>query len=318
MLRWGIAGLGNIAHRVAADFRYVENGVLTCVASRSADKAKKFAQQYGADRVYSDYEQMAKSDAIDAVYIATIHPTHYQIAKLFLSYGKHVMVEKPAVISVQQWQDLVEVAHQNQCFLMEAMKFPLFPAYRQLKQHLNQNSESITNINACFGNYHPFDDQWHLFDKTLYGGAKYDVGCYLLWLYVDLLEIKNYDELELHRFESTVNQASLVDERTDFVLSKPVAGVLRSSIVDDYQRSASITSTDSRIKIHGKWWNPKYIEIENSQGKVTLDNRSDVGGGFQYEFTHFADCVANGLTQSPINSHAKTMVVLSALEANGK
>lgn len=47
--------------------------------------------------------------------------------KIFLEQRKHVMIEKPTAIR----QNLVHTAKENHCFLMEAMKFPLFSAYQK-------------------------------------------------------------------------------------------------------------------------------------------------------------------------------------------
>ena len=47
-VRWGIVGLGSIAHTFAKDLALVTGGSLVAVASRSIQKAKEFANEYGA------------------------------------------------------------------------------------------------------------------------------------------------------------------------------------------------------------------------------------------------------------------------------
>ncbi|EDP59722.1 Gfo/Idh/MocA family oxidoreductase [Vibrio sp. AND4] len=315
MLNWGIAGLGNIAYRVAKDFDYISNGRLIAVASRCKEKSKKFAAEFSVDHAFGSYEDMANCSSVDAVYVSTIHPLHYPLAKLFLSQGKHVMVEKPAVVSVSQWLDLVETAKRNSCFLMEAMKFPLFPAYVKMKQYLLEGNHRVNKINACFGNHHVFDRNWHLFDKTLYGGAKYDVGCYLVWLYVDLLYSYITSDIDVNRIEATINENSDVDERTDFIFKKPAQATLQSSIIDNYPRDALITTDRSTIKIHGKWWNPKKIDVHHYNNVFSIDDSKSQGGGFQYEFIHFAECVFQGFNESPLITHKKTEIVLKLIES---
>ncbi|WP_341663334.1 Gfo/Idh/MocA family oxidoreductase [Vibrio sp.] len=316
MLRWGILGLGNIANRVASDFTHVYNGELVAVSSRSKKRAKDFSDTYDVGTIFTSYELLIKSDNVEAIYIATIHSSHYELARACLKHGKHVMVEKPAVTSPEQWEELTQLAKENHCFLMEAMKFPLFPAYQELKALIKKELGRVNNISACFGNYHRYDSCWHLFDKQHFGGAKYDVGCYLAWLYVDLLEVKNKKSLKLSRIETRVNDKSQVDERTDFFFSQPSQAILRSSIVDDYSREASITTEKANIKIHGKWWNPKKIEIYSQQNNHIIDYSDSLGGGFHYEFNHFAECISLGLNESPILTHKKTYLALTIIDSD--
>ena len=56
IIRWGIIGLGNIAHKFAKDLMTVEGCELYAVASRSQDKAKAFATEYQALKAYSTFQ----------------------------------------------------------------------------------------------------------------------------------------------------------------------------------------------------------------------------------------------------------------------
>ena len=92
-IRWGIAGPGTIANKFAKAVKNVQGAELAAVASRSLDKAEEFAEKWQIPTAFSSYEQMAQSDAVDAVYVSTIHPFHRSTAELFLKAGKHVLCE---------------------------------------------------------------------------------------------------------------------------------------------------------------------------------------------------------------------------------
>ena len=77
-IRWGIVGPGNIARKFATAVKNVEEAELVAVASRSAERGNAFALEYGIPRMFTSYEEMAASPDIDAVYIATPHPTHHK------------------------------------------------------------------------------------------------------------------------------------------------------------------------------------------------------------------------------------------------
>jgi predicted dehydrogenase len=56
--KWGIIGLGKIAHKFASSLPYVPGAVVHAVASRSLDKAQLFAQQYNAPHALGSYEEL--------------------------------------------------------------------------------------------------------------------------------------------------------------------------------------------------------------------------------------------------------------------
>lgn len=62
---WGIIATGSIAAKLAEAINSNENSVLYAVASRSENKAKDFAEKFGAIKHYSSYEQLAADENVD-------------------------------------------------------------------------------------------------------------------------------------------------------------------------------------------------------------------------------------------------------------
>ena len=95
MLRFGTVGTSWITDS------YIEGALdsglwtLAAVYSRTREKGLAFGAKYGVDTVFTDLEEMAASDAIDAVYIASPNKLHTAHARVFLEHGKHVICEKP-------------------------------------------------------------------------------------------------------------------------------------------------------------------------------------------------------------------------------
>ena len=71
------------------------NAQIVAVASQSEEKAKQFAQQYGIDRAYGNYDEFVQDDEVEIVYIGTLHPMHKDGALRCLKAGKAVLCEKP-------------------------------------------------------------------------------------------------------------------------------------------------------------------------------------------------------------------------------
>lgn len=120
-MRFGILATGKIAEKMANTTRQVEDAVLFAVASRSEEKAKIFAAEFGAEKAYGSYEGLLNDPEVDVVYVALPHPMHYQMVKQSLEYGKHVLVEKPIAVNLKQAEELFALAREKGLFLMEAM-----------------------------------------------------------------------------------------------------------------------------------------------------------------------------------------------------
>ena len=91
---WAILGCGKIAGKFASDLKHLDRARLYAAASRSESRAQSFAQEFGFQRAYGSYEEMAADPEVDVVYIATPHSHHMEHARLCLEHKKAVLCEK--------------------------------------------------------------------------------------------------------------------------------------------------------------------------------------------------------------------------------
>ena len=101
---------------------------MLAVASRSVDRAEKFAAVHGIERAYGSYAEMMLDDDVDVLYIATPHPQHYLIALAAINAGKAILVEKTFTATVAGAEKVIQTARQRQVFAMEAMWTRFQPA----------------------------------------------------------------------------------------------------------------------------------------------------------------------------------------------
>lgn len=291
LVRWGIAGIGQIAHRFAADLvSHSPNAILYGGAARSQARACDFITQYGGIVSYGSYEDLANDPNIDAVYIATINPMHQPLIQLFLNHGKHVLVEKPALTNLSDWDEMYALADEKGLLLVEAMKSITFPAYRALRSFIQQNNIRLNHIEAAYGGAVPFDSNNRVFDPTLCGGASLDVGVYPLWLYADLCDCLGVPIESFNTEFIQDNPESGVDETAIYRFSGPLSAEIGASITRDMSRVATLTGPDITITIEDKWWNPKVINI-TYQGQTTQINTQPDGGGFEHEIQHVSQLI---------------------------
>lgn len=292
-VRWGIAGLGKIAHRFVKDLtQHVDNAELYAVAARDQLRSDAFANEYGCQKSYGSYLALAEDPNVDAIYIATIHPFHKSMVELFLNKGKHVLVEKPAFTNVQDWDEMYSLAQEKGVLLVEAMKFVAFPAYQALRQFIQDNNVKIDSVEGAFGNWHEFDTREQIFNPDLCGGATLDVGVYALWLYADLCQLTNSALVKPSVTHQKDNEASEVDENVEFIFDGKINGHICASITQNLKREAVIKGPELEITIHEKWWNPQTIDILY-QGKKQQITSSQKGGGFEHEIEHFSSLIIN-------------------------
>ena len=106
-LRMGVAGLGRaftlMLPTLAADPR-IE---LVAAADPRSDATQRFATDFGA-RTYTAVEDLCADAAVEVVYIATPHQHHAAHVALAARHGKHVLVEKPMAITLQECAAMIE------------------------------------------------------------------------------------------------------------------------------------------------------------------------------------------------------------------
>lgn len=115
-IRIGLIGCGfmgrthsNAYNRVPNFFPELEyRPVLKAVCSRSGDKVRAFAEQWGYESVETDWKKMGSRDDIDAIDICTPNNTHAEIAIAAAKAGKMVLTEKPLARNLSESQQMVE------------------------------------------------------------------------------------------------------------------------------------------------------------------------------------------------------------------
>jgi len=93
-IRWGILAPGRIASSFAEGLKAAPDAALVAVGSRSLERARNFAAEYGAPRAWGSYEELALDPEVDAIYVSSPHVTHAEHTILALEHGKAVLCER--------------------------------------------------------------------------------------------------------------------------------------------------------------------------------------------------------------------------------
>ncbi len=157
-LRVGVVGCGVIAqvmhlpHLAELDDRYE----LAAVCDLSAEVAQACAQRYGAAQTFTAWEDLVASDDVDVVFVLT-SGSHAPAAIAAARAGKHVFVEKPMCIGLDEGRAMIEAAEQSGVRLMVGTMKRYDPAYERLLELLPEAGEMrlvrVTTLESPFEPY---------------------------------------------------------------------------------------------------------------------------------------------------------------------
>ena len=295
-VRWGIIGLGNIAHNFASDLLTVNDAELYAVASRTQEKADKFAKQFKATKAYSCYTDLVEDSNIDAVYIATPHAFHKENTLLCLNKGIAVLCEKPFAMNSNEVNEMITCAKTNKILLMEALWTYFLPSFKYALDLVNKNKYGkVIKLEADFGFYSKFDNSSRLFNKSLGGGSLLDIGIYPIFSALTLLGIPEHIEAKGTFYKNGV------DATCDMIFSYPnnVKAHLKSTLLEPTPTEAIIHCEKAIIKINSQFHTPSSVTISTSNNTETITFENSTFG-YNFEIMHFNSLVRQGKTESDI------------------
>ena len=179
-IRWAVLGTGVIANEMAAALK--KNGRnIYAVGNRTHSKAVAFAEKYGINKVYDDFNEMFTDPEIDVIYITTPHNTHIEFMRKAIRNGKHILVEKSITLNSSELNEAILLAEQNGVVIGEAMTIYHMPVYKKLRELLDSGKLGKVNlITMNFGSFKDYDMSNRFFNRELAGGAMLDIGVYAL------------------------------------------------------------------------------------------------------------------------------------------
>jgi predicted dehydrogenase len=300
-LRWGVLAPGTIATDFARTIHRNTGQRVHAVASRTIERAQKFARDHGIERAYGDYEQLVADPGIDIVYVAAPHSEHRKLALLAISAGKHVLIEKPIGLNATEARQIAGAARAAGVFAMEAMWSRFLPQTTIVDRLIRDGVlGDIGIVTADFGAAFEYDPTSRAFDPALGGGALLDIGVYPIWF--------AHFVLEAPMSVAAVGAQALVS--TSLFVPTPVA--------------ATVSGTLARIEIDTMFVAPSGFTLHSHESDEVLSWQDQSGlhwrdgqhwrDGLAFEATAVAQHVADGLTESPLHPLDRSIAVLETID----
>ncbi len=287
ILKIGVIGYGRIAERFIKESKYVSGVEVVSVFGLNEKKINEFKNKFELCSAYININEFYQD--VDAVYIATPHTYHYKYAISALENGKHVLCEKPMVLSKEECVHLYNFAAKNNLIIQEAIKTAYLPCFSHILGLAKTGViGKIKSISATFTKIIK-DKSLREYNNSLGGGAFNELCSYNLFAVIKLLG-SNFKNVS---FISNIDKETNVDTLTkaDIIYDEAYASIT-CGIGAKSEGELIISGTDGYIYVPAPWWKTEYFEVRYEDlSKTQKYFYKFDGDGLRYEIADFLKAI---------------------------
>ena len=294
-LHLGLVGESTILKKIVKESSYVNGLTIAGAFSEEPDALKTILDDVS---VYSSYEELLEKS--DAIYLITSPMHHYEDIKLALKMKKHVLCESPIAMSETQCQELFELAKNNRCILMDAIKTAYSTAYHRM---LLLVKTGIIGEPKCID---ATCTSIKVFDQSDSKKAKYAWNSISAWGPTALLPVFQVfgtewlDERILTCIESEEYHYDSFS-KIDFRYSQAVASIKVGQGVKS-EGELVISGTKGYIYVPAPWWKTEYFEVRFEQPENNRRYYFQLDGeGIRYELVAFVRAIELGTSLTNVD-----------------
>jgi predicted dehydrogenase len=306
---WCFIGSGNITERVMKDLPRTRGGYLAAVYSRNFENTRKFAEKYGAVACKTAEEAMG-APGVQAIYVATPHPFHWDYTLLALKQSKPVLCEKPLAMNLAEAREMVTAARENGTYLLDGLWTRHNPVIKQVLSWVKEGRIGrVRSLQASFLFYSPFNPASRLFAPELGGGALLDVGVYVIALARFLFGTNPVSVSADADFSSLGVDVlcAMQFKYGDGAIARLFGGIGASEPQD-----ACIAGEMGYIHVP-VFWSPKSASLCTKQGTERFEPGFP-GEGFQFQFDAAADDILAGKKENDLVDHRTSLDIMEVIE----
>jgi predicted dehydrogenase len=319
MVRFGVIGYGYWGPNVVRNLANLEGSEVIAVCDKSPAARCRLHKAHPGIQVTAESSELLRSIDIDAIAVVTPVWTHYELAKAALENGKHIFVEKPFTNSVEQAEELIDLAIRKNLKIMVDHTFLFTGAVAKIYQLLEEGTlgklyyYDSTRVNLGLFQ-HDINVVWDL--------APHDLSI------MDYL-IKERPEAVVATGQTHLNGFEDVAFLTIYFPNKIIAHLnvnwlspvkLRTTLIGGEKKMLlwNDLEADEKIKVYDKG-----VQITTRQGLYDLLVNYRSGDmwspqieqveALRAELAYFVDCICNDRT--PLNDGVAGLRVVKMLQA---
>lgn len=285
----GLVGDDEYLLRVYNESRYINSLGNVALCRENGDNLPQDFRNI--EYITDNYQEFLSQ--VDAVYIHSFPDNHYHIVKKALEAHKHVLCEAPLVVNVNQFDELLQIAEENGCILMNSLRTAYSTAYTRLLlllkggiigqvKSIDATCTSLKNKELLMEN--KLDKQWNSICE---------------WGPTAMLPV--FHILGTDYLKKTISSHLLKENprfdlftKIDFIYANAVASIKVGQGVKS-EGSLIISGTKGYVYVPAPWWKTDYFEVrfekmeQNRRYFYQLD-----GEGIRYLLLAFCKAVENG------------------------
>lgn len=312
-LRFGIVGTNFIVDKIIEAARLDERFECAAVYSRTQERADEFAARHGIPYTFTSLGDMASSNSIDAVYIASPNSLHAEQSILFMQHGKHVLCEKPLASNAREVREMIAASEKYGVALMEAMKPTLTPDFGEVIAYKDRIG-TIRRYFSCYCQYSSRYDKLkegvvlNAFRPELSNGAMMDLGVYTLYPMVVLFGRPKTISATGLLLSTGVDGQGAVNFEYDGMNATILYSKIADSALPTEIQGEEGTITIDRINAI------KDVKLQYRNGDVSDLSHTDRGNDYYYEVAEFIDMVQQDRRESDVNSHENSLITIEIID----
>ncbi|MDO8532814.1 MAG: Gfo/Idh/MocA family oxidoreductase [Dehalococcoidia bacterium] len=296
-----VVGYGYWGPNLLRNFRGVAGSRVLYCCDLDDKLLDKVRSQYPDVQTTTRYADVLQDPAVDAVVLATPARSHYPLAREALSHGKHVLVEKPLALNIQDAEGMIRLAQEHKRLLMVGHSFEYNPAVLKIKELLTAGElGDVFYIYSTRVNLGRIQQDLN----ALWSIAPHDISILLYLLDAMPLEVraqggsylsKGIEDVVflLLRFPGNVIahvHASWLDPSK--VRRMTIVGSRRMVVYDDVDNEAKLKMYDKGIVKGGEQVYGEF-QMRIRSGDIYVP-RIDLTEPLHLECAHFVECVRSG------------------------
>ncbi len=306
-LKFALVGCGRIAkrHSELLGHNQIKNASLIAVCDIVEEKAKEIGEQFNVPH-YTDMDEMMQKEAIDVISVLTESGNHAKHVINLAKYGKHIVVEKPMALTLDDADDMIMACQKNNCRLFVVKQNRFNVPVAKLREALEADRfgklfMGTVRVRWCREEHYykqaPWRGTWAMDGGVLTNQASHHIDL-LEWMMgkVDSVYAKGIQALANIEAEDTAavilkfrNGGIGVIEATTAIRPKDLEGSL--SILGE-KGSVEIGGFAVNKMVH---WN--FQEKQNGDDEVmekySVNPPNVYGFGHQAYYEHVVDCIIN-------------------------
>ncbi|SHN34645.1 Gfo/Idh/MocA family protein [Gracilibacillus kekensis] len=323
-LKVGVIGVGSISQEHLSAYTKLTDVEIYAICDQNIERAKQVADVYSVSNVYENYEEMLRLEKLDAVSICTWNYTHSDIAITALRAQKHVLIEKPLAISVEEAERIQEVSELEGKIVQVGVVRRFDPNAKMMKQFVDGGTfGDFYYAKASFLRRAGNPGGWFADKDKSGGGPLIDLGVHVIDLCWYLMGKPKPVSISANTYHYLGNRSNVkyvsFYKAADYDPSLNSVEDLANAIIR-FENGASLmvdvsytlhTSNDEMVvKLYGtkggleiepelKFMTEQYDTMLNIYPQTDTSDL-DVEQAFAEEIKHFVHCCQKG--QKPISS----------------